>query len=209
MTKSLRYTWPVFAYLIMVVFLYVGSLGEVAELVRLRELINVILTVGAIYYLYTSPFSQTHFLPLFTLLIVRLMVPMLVPFNATTGISFYMGSNMAVLFFYSLRTLHKEPIRKVDYRKLYLVGATIIFQCVYYGILVFMYEETEAMDRNEFFTGASAVNLLSQIFIVWLVVIHLKLVGKWEKDQLDAEEIGLIEQIGEGTEKEDEADNHA
>ena len=88
MTKSLRYTWPVFAYLIMVVALYIGSLGEIAELVRLRELINVILTVGAIYYLYTSPFSQTHFLPLFTLLIVRLMVPMLVPFNVTTGVSF-------------------------------------------------------------------------------------------------------------------------
>ncbi|MEL6253531.1 MAG: hypothetical protein AAFR87_16100 [Bacteroidota bacterium] len=197
MTKSLRYTWPIFVYLIMVVFLYIGSLGEVAELVRLRELINVVLTIGAIYYLYTSPFSQTHFLPLFTLLIVRLMVPMLVPFNATTGVSFYMGSNMAVLFFYSLRTLHKEPIRKVDYRKLYLVGATIIFQCVYYGILVFMYEETEAMDRDEFFTGASAVNLISQIFIVWLVITHLRLLGKWEKDQLDEEEMELIEKIGE------------
>jgi len=200
MTKSFRYTWPVFAYLIMVAVLYIGSLGEIAELVRLRELINVILTVGAIYYLYTSPFSQTHFLPLFTLLIVRLMVPMLVPFNVTTGVSFYMGSNMAVLFFYSLRTLHKEPIRKVDYWKLYLVGATIVFQCVYYAILVFMYEETEAMDRDEFFTGASAVNLLSQIFIVALVIIHLRLVGKWEKDQLDEEEMELIEKIGEESE---------
>lgn len=105
-----------------------------------------------------------------------------------------MGSNMAVLFFYSLRTLQKEPRRKVDITKLILVGSIVLLIIGHYClILIFELDEI----------GSSSLDILSSLFtfatqalIAILVIIHLRMLGKWEADSLDRNEEDLIDEIG-------------
>lgn len=199
MTKTLKYTWPAFVCIFLLTYNALESFGIAPEL-PFTEFFTLFFTFAGIYYLYTSPFGQTQFLALATLLLIRFLIPILVPFGVMTGISFYIGSNVFILFYYSLRTLQKEPIQKPDYSKLFLVGGFILLQVAYYGGLIYVNhtpDEELSYSYGSYITFLEYVNIFSRFIAYGLVLVHLWHIGKWEKDQLDQREMELIEKIGE------------
>ena len=194
MSKSFKYLWPVILYAILTSLLRLSGtlLPDYDE--EIVPISNLLITIGAIFYLYTSPFSQSYFLPLFTLLILRYFIPILVPFTFTTALSFYMGSNMALLFFYSLRTLQKEPRRKIDVSKLILVACIVLLIIGQY--VLFMIFELDEMETGSFGILSSIITFATQALIAILVFVHLRMLGKWEADSLDGNEEKLIDEIG-------------
>jgi len=200
MTKSIKYTWPVLAYILINgigLLMYVGGLPYPDSF---NTISTLLISVCGIYYLYTSPFSETNFLPLTSLIIIRYFIPIMVPFTITTGISFYMGSNMAILFLYALRTLNKEPIRKIDYTKLFLLGGFIFLQIAHYGGLLYIEytpKKNLSFPLGTYLSWISYMNAIARFIVFILALVHLWHVGKWEKDNLDQEELDLIDRIGE------------
>ena len=204
MKWSSKYLWPLYAYVILnLLGLLVAGFGSFQLQLEygstISNLSSLLITLGGIYYLYTSPFGSTQFLPLATLIVIRYMIPIMMPFTFTTATSFYMGSNLAVLLFYCFRTLQKEPIRKVDYTKLLLLGGFIFLQVAYYAGLLYLQrvEENELPFPKENLRNAvSVINMTSLIFVGVLVFIHVNLIMKFEQDQLDKEEMDRIDEIG-------------
>lgn len=199
MTKSLKYTWPVIVGILLLIYNALIGFRYIPALAIIPDITTLFFTFVAIYYVYTSPFGQTQFLPLATLIVLRYLIPILVPFKLITGISFYMGSNVFILFYYCIRTLQKEPIQKIDYSKLFLVGGFILLQLVYYGGLIYLnnssIEEFE-YSEGDYLRGIGYINVISRLVAYGLVLVHLWHIGKWEKNQLDQNEMELIDKIG-------------
>jgi len=90
---------------------------------------------------------------------------------------------MAILFFYSLRTLGKKPLRQVDYTKLILVGIIIILFIAYYAVLLSIAPSLPPDQKDTYLYLSAILTTGSQLMIAVLVLVHLWQIGKWEKDQ--------------------------